>query len=91
MQREACAWSKAANTLLLPVQFSNVVHGIARFWYPHGSAQQTDKCVRRIVLCARPDSFGAGAIGAGSCGANPGSAANSNSSPIAGISLSGTD
>ena len=64
--------------LLLPVQFSNVVHGIARFWYPHGSAQQTDKCVRRIVLCARPDSFGAGAIDTSSSSAKPGCHASSN-------------
>jgi len=40
-----------------------------RFWYPRGSAQQTDLLVSLVDDCGRPSIFGAGATDAGSGGA----------------------
>ena len=54
-----------------------------RFWYPRGSAQQTDLLDFRVDNCGRPGIFGACAIDAGPGSAGPARAANFDSGSAA--------
>lgn len=68
---------------------AGLLSGLNRFWYPRRSAQQTDFIFIHIGDNCRSRIFGAGAIEAGSGGAEPACATNFRSGSAANCSAAG--